>query len=346
MTPTRHNPKDQKRSPKGKQLSKGDAVMARILFISAAIVVLTASWVCAGNFEALANAGKGGPPTPLHIGFGKVVRTEFKADLNKDSRMELESDALFPEQASAREGARPKLQPAVAFRHRPSRGMAPASKASPKSDRLAARAEAKDENADMDSDLEKDLVISPPPAKTEEAPGAEGKPAVENKAGAEKKAVSSKKPAKKRARPTVKRMAPPRYGHYAASGKPIYKVHPTISQNPWSFPAGSYQNRPNQDPQYMTSDPRNAPNYRNRPSYGYAQRGPDYNNIDPRRAAMQRGADGRIVRDGVTIKLAPAAAPGPPQPYPPAEDESSESDLLSSATEIIGLPFAFISSFF
>ena len=340
MTPTRHNPKDQRCSPQRKQLSKGDAVMARILFISAAIVVLTASWVCAGNFEALAKAGIDRPPTPLHIGFGKVVKTEFKADLNKNPGMELESDALFPEPASAREGARLKLQPAVAFRRRSGHhGMAPASKLSPKSDRLAAKAEANDENTDMDSDLEKDLVISPPPPKTQAAPGTEEKPAVEKKAGAENKAT------KKRSKPTVKRMAPSRHGYYTASGKPIYKVHPTISQNPWSYPAGSYQNRTYSGPQYMTSEPRGAVNYGNRPSYGYAQRRPVYN-IDPRRAAMEPGADGRIVRDGVTIKLAPAAAPGPPQPYPPAEDESSDSDLLSSATEIIGLPFAFISSFF
>ncbi len=345
MTPTRHNPKDQKLSSKGEQLSKGDAVMARIFLTSAAIVVLTASWVCAGNFEALANAGIGRPPTPLHIGFGKVVKTEFKADLNKNSGMQLESDALFPEQAPARQGSRLKLQPAVAFRHRHSRGMAPASKLRSKSDRLAARAGTKDENTDMDSDLEKDLVISPPPPKTDETPGAQEKPTVEKKAGAEKKAVSAKKAGKKRVRPTVKRMAPPRYGNYAASMKRIQKVHPTVSQNPWSFPAGAYENRPYRGPQYATSEPRNAFNG-SRPPYGYPQEGPRYNNVDPRRAAMQPGTDGRYVRDGVTIKLAHAPAPAPPQFYPPAEDESSESDLLSSVTEIVGLPFAFISSFF
>ena len=54
----------------------------------------------------------------------------------------------------------------------------------------------------------------------------------------------------------------------------------------------------------------------------------------------------RIVRDGVTIKLAPAAAPAGavyPDYY---TDESSASDLLSAAAEIIGMPFAFIGSFF
>jgi hypothetical protein len=52
----------------------------------------------------------------------------------------------------------------------------------------------------------------------------------------------------------------------------------------------------------------------------------------------------RFVRDGVTIKLAPAAAPA--TGVDPYDEESSGSDILSSAAELIGLPFAFISSFF
>jgi hypothetical protein len=51
----------------------------------------------------------------------------------------------------------------------------------------------------------------------------------------------------------------------------------------------------------------------------------------------------RVVRDGVTIKLAPAAAPADYMEYP---EESSGSDLLSTAVEIIGFPFAFIGSLF
>ncbi len=54
----------------------------------------------------------------------------------------------------------------------------------------------------------------------------------------------------------------------------------------------------------------------------------------------------RIVRDGVTIKLAPAAAPADgtyPEYY---TEESSASDIFSAAAEIIGMPFAFIGSFF
>ena len=56
MTPTRLNPKNQTCSPNGEQLPKGDAVMARLFIVATAIVVLTASWVSAGNFEMLADA--------------------------------------------------------------------------------------------------------------------------------------------------------------------------------------------------------------------------------------------------------------------------------------------------
>ena len=51
----------------------------------------------------------------------------------------------------------------------------------------------------------------------------------------------------------------------------------------------------------------------------------------------------RVVRDGVTVKLAPAAAPAE---YPEYPEESAGSDLLSTAVEIIGMPFAFIGSLF
>src|SRR5208283_5663785 len=91
ITPTRHNPKDQRYSPKGEQLSKGDAVMAKLSLIAAALVVLTASWVCAGNFEMLAAAGISKPPAPLHIRSGDVVKAEFKSNLNTNSDIELES---------------------------------------------------------------------------------------------------------------------------------------------------------------------------------------------------------------------------------------------------------------
>jgi hypothetical protein len=318
--------------------------MARFFAIAAAIVVLTASWVCAGNFEMLAAAGTGTTPAPLQLKPGDVIKAEFKSNLNRNSDIELESDTLLPEPASARDNSRVKAKPAVAFRERSSRGMAPPPRVTPKSETLGARAEAADETPDLESDLEKDLVISPPPPKTEEKPAVEERPAIGRKAGADKKATPAKQVEKKKATPAVKRIAPPEFGSYAGSPKPIQKVRPPVAQNPWSYPAGAYETRPHPAQQYLTDEPRRPVNHNARALNGYpGTMNPDYGYADPRRTNRPPAPADRFVRDGVTVKLAPAAAPAP---QPDIEDESSGSDILSSAAEIIGLPFAFISSFF
>jgi hypothetical protein len=320
--------------------------MARFLIISAAILVLTASWVSAGNFEMLADAVANGPHTPLHINAGDLVKAEFKTNLNRNSEIELETDTLFPEPASAKEPSHVKARPAVAYRERGTRGMAPPPRLTPKSQRLQAKADSSEESPDLESDLEKDLVITPPPPKPEQKPSTEQTPAVEQKAGAEKKAVTEKKAGKKKAHPAVKRIAPSQFGNYAAYPKPIRKVHPPVAQNPWSYPAGAYDRRPLPSPQYLTDEPRRPVNHNGRYTNQFPRAmNPNYANVDPRSAGMRPGPGDRMVRDGVTIKLAPAAAP----PYPPdmpEDEDSAGSDILSSAAEIIGLPFAFISSFF
>jgi hypothetical protein len=72
----------------------------------------------------------------------------------------------------------------------------------------------------------------------------------------------------------------------------------------------------------------------------------EYMTAEPRRAIVPPPMAERFVRDGVTIKLAPNAA-GAEAPYADAyRDDYNGSDILSAATEIIGLPFAFISSLF
>ncbi len=132
------------------------------------------------------------------------------------------------------------------------------------------------------------------------------------------------------------------------SSKPIRKVKP-VTQNPWSYPAGNYENRycpidnsgiGCKPPEFATSEPRRiaVPEYASMPPRGVANSG---GFGGPRSAAAP--APDRFVRDGVTIKLAPAVAPAV---YPDSAEESSGSDILSTAAEIIGLPFAFISSFF
>jgi hypothetical protein len=85
---------------------------------------------------------------------------------------------------------------------------------------------------------------------------------------------------------------------------------------------------------------------RYRPMYqGNAVPEREYMTSAPRRAIATPPTADRFVREGVTIKLAPAGASETPYPEE-YRDDSSGSDILSAATEIIGLPFAFISSLF
>jgi hypothetical protein len=347
MKPTRQNPKDKRCSSTGEQLSKGDTRMGRILLVAAAIAMLTASGVCAGNFEVLADAGVIKPSAALHIKPGTVMKAEFKSSLRATSDTDLELHNLLPEPVAATDTSGVKAKPAIAFKERSSRGMAPPPKMAEKSE--PAQVMAADDTMDLEGDLEKDLVLSPPPAKSEEQAQTEKKSVTERKPAAEKPAVLEKKAEKKKATPTVKQIAPVESNAYAQSPKPIRKVKP-ITQNPWSNPAGNYAHRycpadaPCAVPQPVSPVQRRVavPEYRTNDLYQAHQ--PGYMTSDPRRAAVRPPQTERYVRDGVTIRLAPAAAP-PAMPAE-AEEESSGSDILSSAAEIIGLPFAFISSFF
>jgi hypothetical protein len=323
--------------------------MGRVCTIATAILFLTASWVCAGNFEVLADAGMIRPPTQLQAAPGTVVKAEFKSNIKKTSDMELESDSLFPEPVSAKEGA--KAKPAIAFRER-SKGMAPAPKARQKnSDHLSVAAEARGEGMDLEGDLEKDLVIGPPSPTAEEKAEPSSK-VTEKKPVTEKAAVTEKKAEKKPA-PQVRKIAPPERGSFAIGAKPIQKVKP-VTQNPWHVAAGSYGHRPvyTAPAERMCSVQGCAPKPRNSvpPAYrqydqAYEPTAPVYMNSDPRRVPMPPAAD-RIVRDGVTIKLAPAAAPPMDgNPYP-EEESSAGSEVINAAAEILGMPFAFLSSFF
>ncbi len=152
MTPTRQNPKDRSCSSIRGTVAKGDTSMGRICTIATAILLLTASWVCAGNFEVLADAGIIKAPTPLHVA-GTLVKAEFKSNIKTTADMELETDGLFPEPVSAKESV--KAKPAIAFRER-SKGMAPPPKPS-----KSMVSEARQDNLDLDEDLSQDLVISP-----------------------------------------------------------------------------------------------------------------------------------------------------------------------------------------
>jgi len=324
--------------PAGEQLSKGDNPMGKVYAIAAAIVLATASWVCAGNFEALADAVAVRPPLQQFMKPGAVVKAEFTSNLKATSDMELDADTLLPEQLLPKIAPQVKPSPAVAFKERRKGGMAPPPRLTPKpAAGYGKRAQAKDEESvDLETDLEKDLVISPPPAKPEESIEIQSKPAGK-KPAVERKATTGKK-IEKKATPSVKRVAPPTQEQYSISQRPIQKVHP-VTQNQWSRPAGSYVNRAcpvGSDCSAGAVNP--AMNTKYHPMT------PQYMTSQPRTTINQPPAANRFVRDGVTVKLAPAAAQ--PSYMEAPEEDSSNSDILSTAAEILGMPFAFISSFF
>jgi hypothetical protein len=204
----------------------------------------------------------------------------------------------------------------------------------------ATMAESLEHAMDMEEELEKDLVLSPPPPKTETEEVRESTPRVESKPAIEKKQVLEPvvKEKKEAAAPRKAKKAPADRGRLSISQKPVQKVRP-LTGNAWNRPAGTYGDR--------------------RPSSAFAARGcypsemdaqgfrpvcPPYMSAAPRRTIAPPPAAERFVRDGVTIKLAPAVAPPIPPQY--EEELGYNEDLFSAIGEVLGLPFAFISSFF
>ncbi len=332
--------------------------MTRILSTAAAIFFLAASFAAAGTFDALAEATGTGLPTPVYLQPGSVVKTEFKGNITADVDAELGSVLSPVTPATAKSSPSVQAKPAVAAKERRSGAMAPPPKmnsAGRVPSRMAAATDADD--AELE-DLEKDLVLKPPPPKAEDK-GA--KSVIEKKASERKtivfpeKKAEAKKPEAKKPTPTVRKMQPEDYGQVAVAPRAIQKVRP-VTRNWWSSPAGGYGNRPYPgDTEGMVCSP-GCPPVGPRGAMTNACRPPSQDYTWPHQPATSHGvranvpssvASGeRIVRDGVTIKLAPAAAPAGavyPDYY---TDESSASDLLSAAAEIIGMPFAFIGSFF
>ena len=361
MTPTRQNPNERVNAYRRKQVSKGDTGMGKIVTTAAAIVVLTASWVCAGSFQGLADAAAERPLTSLHIQPGSLTKVEFKSNMRTNSDIELESDIPLAEPAAASSGPEISPRPAVAFRERPSGAMAPPPRTSAEVDsRVGTMAENRGDatslDSDLDRELEKDLVLSPPPAKTEEPSLVAPRPVVEKKPVEKKKGLSGVSIENKKPSFEVKKPLPPEKVHFATkSGKPIRKVRP-LSQNHWNVPAGSRDSRYGRPSTARISQParsrhtrtaaQESRNSRSRRMYqASAMPEREFITSEPRRAITPPPTADRFVRDGVTVKLAPTAAAASPYPDEYGYD-SSGTDILSAATEIIGLPFAFISSLF
>jgi len=317
-------------------MSKGDAPMARMCLIAAALIFIMAPWASAGNFEVLGSSGLVQAPQPIHIKPGAIVKAEFKSNLTTRSDVELDANRVVPEKVAAKNEAGQVLKPAITYKDRPTRAMAPPPRPSA-AQAPAVAAESRDLNSDLEADLEKDLVISPPPAKTEQPVDADTT-VTKGKSTSEKAPLAAtKKPAaKQKSHTSVKQSAPSVEEKFAVSSKPVHKVRP-ITRNSWFSAAGSYD-RQGPNPATLNSDPRMLEAYTPRPLAR------PYPPTAVRAVPPVVGPD-RIVRDGVTIKLAPAAA-GPMLAQPPQEDDSVGADIFSTAAEIIGLPFAFISSFF
>jgi len=310
--------------------------MGKTFTIAMAIVLLAASWGSAGNFEVLADAGLIRVPTPLHIKPGTLVKAEFKSNLRTTSDVDLEADSLFPEKVAAQNSPRVKPRPAVAFRERAKGAMAPPPRVNPESTpSVGALAESLDQATDMEEELEKGLVIAPPPAKIEDGEKTFKKPPVQTKQEVRDPAPTEEAVKEQpKATPTVQKKPASGIRSKQVSQKPIRKVKPlTTRSNPWAFPAASQGVRD----RHLAAHRANAHNQ------AYQQMTPPYMTSDPRRTVAMPPTAERFVRDGVTIRLAPAAAPA----YQPHDgEEYGNDDILSAASEIIGLPFAFISSFF
>jgi hypothetical protein len=276
------------------------------------------TWVAAGTFEVLSDVSAVRTPTPLYAKPGMVVKAEFKTHQAAAPEIRTQSDSLLPEHATL-----PAVEPrpVAAFKQRRAAANTSPPPATPiERARRTSVAQAKDDANDLELDLEKDLVISPPPPGTEDRSGTTAGPVVKTRGSGVQEAIEAAKPrpkAKKR-KTRVGRTAPRRSGRFAASPRSIRKVRPLTSYNPWSVPAGTYE----------------RPNY---PTAGPAAPGESYGRIIPPQTVR------RYVRDGVTVKLAPRTVP---ESYEEGYYSSDGSDIVSSALDVIGIPFALISSFF
>jgi hypothetical protein len=329
--------------------------MRTIFYIAAAIYIAAASCAWAGTFDGLAAAASVKPPTPLFLQPGSIVKTEFKSNIRGDSDADLDAGFSSVAQAGAKSRNQARPKPAVAYRERRPGSMAPPPSAtqldSPSKGRMVAADQAESE---LEADLEKDLVISPPPPKTGEKVDRteKRKPAAEKRAIEKRTAAPEKKAHRAKQEPRVRKVAPPHYEQYAVSPKPIRKVHP-VTRSWWSWPAGAYDRRScpvdvggpvcSTDPTYDRSDPRASMDRQYRPMNQQYTWPRGARETLPGYAAAQPRYTDRVVRDGVTVKLAPASAP---VGYPEYLDDNSGPDILATAVEIIGLPFAFIGSLF
>ena len=280
--------------------------MGKIGAAIAVVILLIAPWASAGTFDALADSQAYKPAVSRYLAPGSIIKAEYKATHTKGSGMETESDTLLPEEAPGETGPRVTSKPAAAREERVVGKMAPPPRTA---QRKRTDTRNSRETTKKSEDLESELekdLVLAPPPP---------KPDEEVDALSPKLRRANK--SRRTPRTRVRHVSPPKPDHYAVSQSHVRKVRP-LSRNLWNVPAG-------------THNPRACP---------VAQ---PPSTAEARQWTRMAPESERFVRDGVTIKLAPKAVPAS---YPGEMQGSVSSEILSAATDIIALPFAFVSSLF
>ncbi len=296
--------------------------MGRVLSTMMALLLITASWAGAGTFNVMSDESPKRVSSPLYMPPGSVVKAEFKSNIKSDSVMDLDSEPTSATEVDADTRSSRKGRVGVAKKKKTARGsMAPSPRVQTKPGTVA---QSPPSEMDLEGELEQDLVLTPPKpsrdAQRESPESVTDRPADAGDPGlAQGKKAQSRPKGKKKQSKSVISPGPP--GPNLAAGKPIRKVKP-ISGHMWNAPAGTSAYGPYGtpvEPQPLMSEAR------------------------PRIVPPEMAE--RFVREGVTIKLAPRTVPAAyPSPHMP--ESNSGSELVSTVTELIGLPFAFLSSLF
>ncbi len=351
--------------------------MGRIFSVMMALLLLSASGVGAGTFGVMSEAKGEKLSSPVYIP-PTVVKAEFKSNLKSDSALDLETEptAGTEPDSATRSGTKDRVAPSS--KSRAPRGMAPspdrnaeqtpdglseqarkrgsgsapyrgsrqASKSKTGSDKVAQK---KQSEQDIEKALEDSLVIQPPQpqAEGEKETNESTESAEERGAGVQeterargKKASRKGKEISKKphrggtsARPSAGPPPPPS----SVAGKPVRKVKP-LTGYMWNTPAGTW------GPGVSDRGPEQALSGNGYGAFGNPV-GPQplISQAKPRAVSPEMAS--RFVREGVTIKLAPRTVLAT-YPNPQMAEGSTGSELVATVTEIIGLPFAFISSLF
>lgn len=282
-----------------------------------ALALFVAPWAYAGNLSVLSDSQDTRQKARSFIPPGAIVKAEFKSSHSDDADMSANSDSLLPDpdmadiptvQSRSADSAREKVS---AMAPAPNDNTAPRNQTETPIQMRAS-------SDDYEKELSKDLVIKPPPPKVGESEtddmetltGRNISPALDrspNNAREKNSRIGIRTP------PVTDRKI------QSASRADVRKVRP-VTRNSWATPAGSYRH------------PRS-----------YAANPPRPQRVQVSQPVAPTEDSERFVRDGVTIKLAPSARQAA---YGQGPESPISEEIISAATEIIGLPFAFVSSFF